>query len=111
MAERSFTIYQLADLLGVTPAEVRSWIDKGWLRCHKLDDRTYRISETQLVRFLKAQGIDIELILAKTVSSEEGHDEKTPEVEVPCRYTHRRRKPHRDFWPHELWRNSAHRRV
>ncbi len=84
MAERSFTIYQLADLLGVTPAEVRSWIDKGWLRCHKLDDRTYRISETQLVRFLKAQGIDIELILAKTVSSEEGHDEKTPEVEVPC---------------------------
>lgn len=68
--ERLFTAYQVADILGRTRGEVQAWIEDGKLASQRLDDGTVRISEKQLVRFLRAQGIDMEAIMAETLKAD-----------------------------------------
>ena len=73
MAERLFTAYQIADLLGATPGVVAGWIQVGRLESQRLPDGQVRISERQLVRFLKQEGIDMEQILAKSMAEEKAN--------------------------------------
>jgi len=45
---------EVAKMLGVSPATVRSWISKGWLKATKLSrhTRSYRIFRSDLDEFL-----------------------------------------------------------
>ncbi len=70
MAERLFTTYQVADLLGATPGAVVEWIQKGWLPIQRLPDGPVRISEKGLVQFLKARGVNIKEVMAKAMEKE-----------------------------------------
>jgi len=70
MTERLFTAYQVADILGRARHEVQAWIEAGELASQRLADGTVRISEKQLVRFLRARGIDMEAIMAETLKAE-----------------------------------------
>jgi excisionase family DNA binding protein len=65
MAERLFSMYQVANLLGVTSSEVAMWIQKGWIITHRLGDGQIRIAERELVQFLRQKGIDLGAILAR----------------------------------------------
>ena len=67
MQERLFTAYQIADLLDTTPGEVARWIHTGRLEARSLPGGTMRISEQQLVAFLKQEGVDLEQIMAQAV--------------------------------------------
>ncbi len=71
MAERLFTTSQVANLLGATPGTVMDWIKNGWLGSKRLPHGPVRISETNLIQFLKSRGIDLEEIVAK-IEAEEG---------------------------------------
>jgi type II secretory ATPase GspE/PulE/Tfp pilus assembly ATPase PilB-like protein len=73
MAERAYTTYQVADLLGATPSAVVEWMQKGWLPFHRMPQGSIRISEKQLVHFLRGQGIDIEKVMAKAVMRQQQH--------------------------------------
>ncbi len=46
----------VAEMLDVSQATVRSWISKGWLKAFKLSDytRSYRIERQDLDEFLNA---------------------------------------------------------
>lgn len=70
MAERLFTVYQVADLLGAVPGEVMGWIDRGWITARRISNEPLRISESGLIQFLKDRGIDIEKIMARAVLAE-----------------------------------------
>jgi len=70
MPQRLYTVYQVANLLGAVPAEVIGWIDKGWLPCRRAANQPLRISERNLVAFLKNQGVNIEQVMAKAVINE-----------------------------------------
>ncbi|MFP4105897.1 MAG: hypothetical protein ACLFVU_07365, partial [Phycisphaerae bacterium] len=70
MPDRLFTTYQVADLLGATPAAVEQWIQKGWLAAKRLPGGVLRISEGGLVRFLQDRGIDLGDLFAKVVARE-----------------------------------------
>jgi len=71
MAERLYSTYQVADLLGATPGQVVEWMQKGWLPFQRLADGPVRITQHGLVTFLKRQGIDIESVMAKSVMRQE----------------------------------------
>ena len=51
MNEKLYTPQEVADLLGVKRITVWDWIRKGKLDAHKLGDRLYRVSESQLQKF------------------------------------------------------------
>jgi type IV pilus assembly protein PilB len=68
--EALYSICQVADLLGVPPLEVVQWLEKGWLPCRRRADEPIRISQSQLVVFLRNRGIDLEAIMAKAVLNE-----------------------------------------
>lgn len=65
MAERLFSTYQLADLLGTSSSEVVRWIEQGLLPFKRLPSGPLRVSESGLVSFLKNQGIDLGEIMGK----------------------------------------------
>ncbi len=67
MPDRSYSIYQVADLLGATPAEVNEWIEKGWLACERPVGGGARITERGLMEFLKQRGVDVETVMAKAI--------------------------------------------
>ncbi len=67
MAERLYTTYQVADLLGATPSAVVDWMQKGWLAFERSPDGPVRIPEKGLISFLKQQGIDFEALMAKEI--------------------------------------------
>ena len=73
MQERLFTAYQVADLLGATPGVVAGWIQDGRLISQRLPGGSRRISERQLVQFLRHEGIDFEQILADVATEEESN--------------------------------------
>jgi len=90
MAERLFTTYQVADLLGATPGAVVEWIQKGWLPIQRLPDGPVRISEKGLVQFLKACGVNIKEIMAKATEQDtqrrqrgQGRSDAAPAAEEP----------------------------
>ena len=53
MPERLFTTDQLADLLGTTSGTVGRWIRSGRIEAQELPETGTRITERELVRFLK----------------------------------------------------------
>jgi len=65
VAERLYNTYQVASLLGVTPGTVSQWIRNGQLEFQTVGDNQVRISQEQLVAFLKARGLDVEEVIAK----------------------------------------------
>ena len=73
MAERLFTAYQVADLLGTTWDVVAGWIRADRLSSQRLPGGSLRVSERQLVEFLQQEGIDIEQIMAR-IAADEGSD-------------------------------------
>ena len=81
MMERLFTAYQVADLLGRPRHEVQAWIESGRLASQRLPTGAVRISEMQLVRFLRQEGIDIGAIVAETLEAEQQQETpaQTPE--------------------------------
>jgi type II secretory ATPase GspE/PulE/Tfp pilus assembly ATPase PilB-like protein len=79
MAERLFSTYQLADLLGTSSSEVVRWIEQGLLPFKRLPSGPLRVSESGLVSFLKNQGIDLGEIMGKMFSEPPG----SPAVSVP----------------------------
>lgn len=82
MAERLYSTYQVADLLGATPSTVVTWMQKGWLPFERLADGPVRVSERGLISFLKRQNIDIEEVMAKTLDQ---HGQAQPAVIHPER--------------------------
>jgi type II secretory ATPase GspE/PulE/Tfp pilus assembly ATPase PilB-like protein len=70
MAQRLFTTGQMADLLGTNDGAVGHWIQKGWMPFRRLPDGSVRISEKDLIVFLKDRGVDISEIMAKVADSE-----------------------------------------
>lgn len=72
MAERLYTTYQVADLLGATPGAVVEWMQKGWLPFRRLEDDSVRISEKNLVEFLRGRGVDMEDLLTKAMLRDDG---------------------------------------
>ena len=82
MQERLFTAYQIADLLDTTPREVAQWIQSGRLQARPLPGGTMRVSEQQLVTFLKQEGVDLEQIMTQ-VSQGESSAEATVAASVP----------------------------
>ena len=89
MTERLFTAYQVADLLGRPRHEVQAWIESGRLASQRLPTGAVRISEMQLVRFLRQEGIDIGAIVAETLESEQ--KEKPDQTPEPAQQQHRER--------------------
>ena len=68
--EPIYSICQVSELLGVAPIEVVQWLKNGWLPCRQKPNEPIRISQSQLVIFLRNRGIDLEAILAKAVLKE-----------------------------------------
>jgi type II secretory ATPase GspE/PulE/Tfp pilus assembly ATPase PilB-like protein len=66
VAERFYSTYQVAELLGTTPAAVREWIDRGRLPGQQFEDGSVRVAEPILVEFLHDRGIEIESALTRT---------------------------------------------
>jgi type II secretory ATPase GspE/PulE/Tfp pilus assembly ATPase PilB-like protein len=63
MAERLYSVDQVADLVGASPADIAAWIRTGWLAGETLPGGQVRVSEAGLVRFLKERGIDLGEVL------------------------------------------------
>ena len=64
MPERLYSTYQVADLLGTTPATVVDWMQKGLLSYSRMADGPVRVSEKGLIGFLKGRGVNIEDVLS-----------------------------------------------
>ena len=86
MTERLFTAYQVADILGRPRHEVQAWIESGRLASQYLPEGAVRISEMQLVRFLRQEGIDIAAIVGETLQAKPheplGDDEHRPAAQL-----------------------------
>lgn len=67
-AEKVYSVYQVADLLGSPPGEVMQWIEKGWLQCRRVGNEPIRVGLSQLLDFLQKRGIDITNVLARSVN-------------------------------------------
>ncbi|MDP6546665.1 MAG: ATPase, T2SS/T4P/T4SS family [Phycisphaerae bacterium] len=65
MTERLFSTYQIAKLLGTTLGSVAQWMEKGSLNFCSMPDGSVRITESDLIKFLTQQGIDLGEVLAK----------------------------------------------
>ena len=65
MTERLFSTYQIAKLLGATLGSVAQWMDKGDLNFCRMPDGSAQITESDLIKFLTEQGIDLGEVLAK----------------------------------------------
>jgi type II secretory ATPase GspE/PulE/Tfp pilus assembly ATPase PilB-like protein len=64
MAERFFTTYQVAKLVGQTPGTIAEWIQDGTLPAREFPDGPTRVPESGLVEFLKQRGANPREILA-----------------------------------------------
>jgi type II secretory ATPase GspE/PulE/Tfp pilus assembly ATPase PilB-like protein len=71
-AEKAYSVYQIADLLGSAPGEVMGWIEKGWLQCRRVGNEPIRVGQSQLLDFLQKRGIDITNVLARAVNNAAG---------------------------------------
>ena len=72
--ERLFSTYQVAELLGVTTPAVMNWMRHGLLTYQQLPHGAVRVSERQLVSFLRGQGIDLDALMAKVALSDHAHE-------------------------------------
>ncbi len=70
MPERTYSLYQVADLLGSTTAEVSGWIRQGWLSAERAPEGAVRVTEQALARFFRERGIDLESLLPEAAASQ-----------------------------------------
>jgi len=70
MAEKVFTTYQVANMLGATPGAVAQWIEQDLLGHEELPAGPVRVPESSLVKFLRERDIDAEEVLAGAVEKE-----------------------------------------
>ncbi len=89
MPERLYTAYQVAGLLGATPAAVVEWMEQGLLESRRLGE-SLRVPATSLVRFLKDHGVAIEELMEEAVR-EDG--QFVSELEALEKIARRRRMP------------------
>jgi len=68
MAERVYTTGEVGKLLGATPALLRDWVQRGWLAVDRLPDGSVHVTETALIQFLHRCGVNIEDVMARTVT-------------------------------------------
>ncbi|MCL2701488.1 MAG: hypothetical protein FWE88_07325 [Phycisphaerae bacterium] len=68
--ERLFSTYQVAELLGVTTWVVSAWMRQGLLKYQQLPQGALRVSERNLVSFLRSQHIDLGAMVAEIASAE-----------------------------------------
>ncbi|MCX5670988.1 MAG: hypothetical protein NTU94_06670 [Planctomycetota bacterium] len=68
MAERVYTTGEVGNLLGATPALLRDWVQRGWLAVDRLPDGSVHVTETALIQFLHRCGVNIEDVMARTVT-------------------------------------------
>ncbi len=94
MTERLYTIHQVARMLGADTREVAQWMQKSWLPFRRLPEGTLRISETNLIEFLKGQGIDIRDVLGPN-APQTGDLVDTPAPTTPERPSERPMAPAR----------------
>jgi len=84
MADRLFTMNQVAELLGHTPGNVAKWIHNGWLAVRRLPEGSLRVSESALIDFLKRQGVDVAAIMERVRGNgQETEGETVVEVAAP----------------------------
>ncbi|HUS47709.1 MAG TPA: ATPase, T2SS/T4P/T4SS family [Phycisphaerae bacterium] len=77
MAERLFTTYQVAEMLGQTPGTIVEWIQQGLLPVQDFPNGPSRVPESALVEFLNGRGQD-----ARRVLSEAPADNGVDEIDV-----------------------------
>ena len=70
MAERLYNTQQVAQLLGTSPREIGDWIRQGRLQAERMPGGNVCVGESSLVRFLKAQGVDLEEVMARVALAE-----------------------------------------
>jgi len=75
--ERLFSTDQVAELLGVTTWVVSTWMRQGMLKAQQLPQGLVRVSERNLVSFLRAQHIDLGVMMKDIASSERTEDAGT----------------------------------
>jgi len=78
MADRLFSTYQVAELLGATPGMVVEWVQKGLLPHSKHADGPLRIPEEGLVQFVKERGGDLPGILSRLAAQEPSRSPQAP---------------------------------
>ena len=78
MAERLYNTQQVAQLLGTSPREIGDWIRQGRLQAERMPGGNVCVGESSLVRFLKAQGVDLEEVMARVALAEA----KSPQAEA-----------------------------
>lgn len=78
MADRLFSTYQVAELLGATPGMVVEWMQKGLLPYSKSPEGPVRVPEKALVQFLKERGVDLPGIMSRLAAQEQSIREEAP---------------------------------
>ncbi len=83
MSEEMFSTYQVADMLGTTPANVAEWMRKGWLPFIRLPDGPVRVSQGVLTHFLQRRGVDVDTVLAKAEFTDGDYEAELPPLQPP----------------------------
>ncbi len=83
MSEEMFSTYQVADMLGTTPAHVAEWMRKGWLPFIRLPDGPVRVSQAVLTHFLQRRGVDVDTVLAKAEFTDGDYEADMPPLQPP----------------------------
>ncbi|MFP4216486.1 MAG: ATPase, T2SS/T4P/T4SS family [Phycisphaerae bacterium] len=83
MPEEMFSTYQVADMLGTTPANVAEWMRKGWLPFIRLPDGPVRVSQAVLTHFLQRRGVDVDTVLAKAEFTDGDYEADVPPLQPP----------------------------
>ena len=55
--EKLYTIKQVAKILGVHHLTIRRWIDEDKIKVIRLTERTMRITQTELDKFVDGKGV------------------------------------------------------
>jgi len=76
--ERLFSTDQVAELLGVTTWVVATWMRQGMLKGQQLPQGLVRVSERNLVSFLRDQHIDLTGMMKDIAATEQTATEKKP---------------------------------
>lgn len=56
MNEKFFTVNQVAEILGVSPATIRKWLCYDNISHHKLGKRYIRFTQSDIDELIKAEG-------------------------------------------------------
>jgi len=79
--ERLFSTYQVAELLGVTTWVVSTWMRQGMLTYQQLPQGLVRVSERSLVSFLRAQQIDLNVLMKDIALADNADKTATADIQ------------------------------